>query len=58
MKFANPCADMDDKCEGRKCMWYVGINGEESCAVAWNAVSFNANAGHINLAIRSAEAII
>ena len=39
MKFSNPCADVDESCEGEECMWYVAINGMKSCAVAFSAAS-------------------
>lgn len=55
MKFNNPCADVDDKCEGFKCMWYVRIEDSEGCAVAFNTISLNVNAGNISLRIPKAE---
>ena len=55
MRFNNPCCDSDTECVGEKCMWYVMVNGNKGCAVAWSAVSINVNPGHIDFGISDTQ---
>lgn len=58
MKFNNPCADADDRCEGNKCMWYVMVNERRGCAVAFSAVSINAHPEDVELRLENVEASV
>lgn len=34
MKFNNPCADVEQKCDERECMWYMLVDEQWTCAIA------------------------